>query len=104
MAMRSAVTSTQPGRARRGIRVRGTVQGVGFRPAIYRLASGLSLSGLVRNDADGVWLEIEGPPDLLDAFAARLASAAPALARIDSLETVELPPGADDGFRVDASA
>src|SRR5262249_36041375 len=108
-AMRSAATTAPAGagglaRARRGIRGRGAVAGGGCRPAVYRRASELALSGLVRNDAEGVWVEVEGAPEALDRFARRLEAEVPALGRIDALEVVELPPGGAAGFEVLASA
>ncbi len=76
--------------ARRAIRVRGSVQGVGFRPFVWRLAHELSLAGWVRNDPSGVAIEVEGQGDALERFIARLAREAPPLARIDAIETREL--------------
>ena len=60
-------------RERRRIRVTGVVQGVGFRPFVYGLAVRHGLSGFVLNDGEGVLLEAEGPPELLDAFVRGLA-------------------------------
>ena len=62
------------------VRVEGTVQGVGFRPYVHRLACGLGLSGYVLNDASGVLLEIEGGCDAVEAFLVRLGPDAPPLA------------------------
>jgi hydrogenase maturation protein HypF len=71
------------------LRVRGAVQGVGFRPHVYGLASQLGLSGFVRNDAEGVLIEVEGVG--ADQFVHALRLAPPPLARVDSLEVAELP-------------
>src|SRR5690349_17468855 len=71
---------------RRSIRIRGVVQGVGFRPAMYRLAESLGLAGFVRNDREGVWVEVEGPVLILDRFALELPRAAPPASRIDTVE------------------
>lgn len=87
-------------RQRRAIRIRGVVQGVGFRPAMYRFASSLGLAGFVQNDREGVWLEIEGPIAALDRFVAGLASAAPPAARIDGIETSTIAERRDQGFRI----
>jgi len=77
--------------ARRRLRVRGQVQGVGFRPFVYRIATECRLAGWVRNDSAGVEIEIEGPAAALASFEARLASEAPRLAHIVSLEAGDLP-------------
>ncbi len=82
---------------RRSLRVRGQVQGVGFRPFVYRIAAELDLSGFVRNDGEGVDIEIEGPRAVLARFEQRLAEEAPRLARIVSVE------GADVVARRDAA-
>ena len=68
---------------RRRIRVRGLVQGVGFRPHVFRCANALGISGFVSNGPEGVLIEAEGRQ--LDVFLARLQSELPPLARIDSL-------------------
>jgi hydrogenase maturation protein HypF len=67
------------------------VQGVGFRPFVYRLAVEEGLAGLIGNDTDGVTIEIEGPGERVEAFLARLRREAPPLARIDSVAVRELP-------------
>ena len=84
------------------LRVRGAVQGVGFRPHAYGLASRLGLSGFVRNDAEGVLIEIEGAG--ADQFVHALRLAPPPLARIDSLDLAELPLSGGSGFAIAATA
>jgi hydrogenase maturation protein HypF len=69
----------------------GTVQGVGFRPFVWRLARELGLAGFVRNDAAGVTVEAFGPAAALDALERRLVSDAPAAARLASLHAQPLP-------------
>lgn len=81
-----------PTRVARRLRVRGVVQGVGFRPFIYRFANSLGLVGWVRNDGGGVEIEIQGSEPVLDAFTQCLASEAPPLARVDSIEPEVIPP------------
>jgi len=71
---------------RQRIRVRGAVQGVGFRPHCLRLAEAHGLTGWVRNDADGVAIEAQGVPGALEAFVRQLLAELPALARVDALE------------------
>lgn len=68
------------------IRVRGTVQGVGFRPTVWHLARECSLRGSVLNDAEGVLIEAWGSENDLDAFVLRLEVEAPPLSRIESIE------------------
>jgi len=87
-------------RERRGIRIRGLVQGVGFRPAMYRLADELGLAGFVRNDREGVWIELEGPRAAIDRFLVELIATAPPASRIDSIEPVELAPRGDASFAI----
>jgi hydrogenase maturation protein HypF len=88
---------------RRTIRVRGTVQGVGFRPTVYRVARAADLAGFVCNDSAGVLIEIEGAAHAVAGFVEALRRAAPALARIDAIEETEaLPTGALE-FRVTES-
>ena len=83
------------------LRVRGAVQGVGFRPHVYGLASRLDLSGFVRNDAEGVLIEVEGAG--ADQFVHALRLAPPPLARIDSLDVVELPLSGGSDFVIAAT-
>ena len=66
---------------RMAIRAEGIVQGVGFRPFVYTLATGLGLTGHVGNDADGVFAEIEGPAAAVSKFLLALERDAPPLAR-----------------------
>ena len=83
--------------------MRGVVQGVGFRPFVYRLALEEGLAGFVGNDTDGVTLEIEGPDERVEAFLDRLQTEAPSLARINSVAVRELGLAGDSGFRIVAS-
>ncbi len=85
------------------VRVAGTVQGVGFRPHVYRLARELALDGFVLNDSQGVLLEVEGPGTAIDEFLARLRSQAPPLARIEHVEAAELVPTGVRGFQIISS-
>ena len=71
---------------RHRIRVHGVVQGVGFRPFVHRLATGLCLGGHVGNDADGVFVEVEGDVSEVTTFEQRLVVERPPLARIDAVE------------------
>ena len=93
-----------PARTRRArVRVTGTVQGVGFRPYVYRLARSFGLSGYVLNDAHGVLLEVEGAGDVVQRFLARLGPDAPPLAVLERLEVSELDSTGDAGFAILAS-
>lgn len=91
-------------RERRGIRIRGVVQGVGFRPAIHRLADRLGLAGFVKNDRGGVWLELEGPAAALDRFLVMLEQNPPPAARIDTIELATISARLDEGFHIAPSA
>ena len=71
--------------------VRGIVQGVGFRPHVYRLARAIGLSGWVCNASDGVCIEVQGTPPQLQQFRQQLTGTLPELARIDSLHEQPLP-------------
>jgi len=86
------------------IRIEGAVQGVGFRPFIYRLAKKYGLAGWVKNDPWGVILAIEGTPDDVHAFLSEMNEPPPFPARIDRIETSSLSPEGDTGFQILESA
>ena len=69
---------------RRHARIRGVVQGVGFRPFAHGLAMRLGLTGRVGNDASGAWLEVQGPPAGVAEFFQELRDHPPTLARLTS--------------------
>ncbi|MGV9901184.1 carbamoyltransferase HypF [Streptomyces sp. NPDC003388] len=77
---------------RRTLRVTGFVQGVGFRPYAYRLATGLSLGGWVLNDTQGVTIVVEGARQAADRFTRSLPERLPELARIDSCTVLSEEP------------
>ena len=89
-----------PKRERHEIQVHGVVQGVGFRPFAYRLAVEEGLGGFIGNNTEGVTLEVEGPPERLAAFRARLISEAPPLAHIDAVAVRSCPPKQEETFRI----
>ena len=72
------------------IHITGIVQGVGFRPFVYREAAARGLTGWVRNAGDGVHIEAQGPQDALDAFTQALRDNAPAAARVESVAAREV--------------
>jgi hydrogenase maturation protein HypF len=97
------VTTSQrgtAGRVRVAVRVEGTVQGVGFRPFVYSLATRLGLAGLVGNDVDGVFAEVEGAPEAVAEFLAALERDAPPLARIDHVATENIEPDGSTTFAI----
>jgi len=99
--------SAQPAQAlveRRHVRVRGIVQGVGFRPFVHRLAHDAGLTGLVRNDAAGVCIEVQGAPAALDAFERALSLDAPPRARVEAVHSEPVPARHDSGFVIVESA
>ncbi len=73
------------------IRVRGIVQGVGFRPFVYRLARRYLINGWVLNDLDGVFIHAEGETKLLDEFVTELHMDPPAAAQVREVELAEVP-------------
>jgi hydrogenase maturation protein HypF len=87
----------------RRIRVTGIVQGVGFRPFVWRVARELELAGWVRNDARGVEIAAEGAGARLDELLARLRRDAPALARVDSIQARAVPVQRLSGFEIGGS-
>jgi len=89
---------TEP-RARK-ISVTGVVQGVGFRPFVYRLARDHNLTGWVLNHSGGVDIEIEGPPAALEAFVRDLGAQAPPLARIERVVAEDTTPNGHTAFEI----
>ncbi len=79
------------------------MQGVGFRPFVFRLAEQLELSGFVRNDTRGVLIEIEGEATAIDSFLERLRREPPPLARIEQTAVAECTACGRRGFVIDAS-
>jgi hydrogenase maturation protein HypF len=92
-----------PVRERREVSIRGIVQGVGFRPFVYALARRHGLVGLVRNDAEGVHIEAEGPPGDLDLFLGGLRDEAPTLAVVEAMDWRTLPVLGETDFRIEES-
>lgn len=104
--MTTAVPLVNAGRDERAelVRVRGLVQGVGYRPTVWRLARQHRLRGWVGNDGAGVSIHVCGAVDDMDAFIEALGSGAPPLARVDRIERAPATPfPADAGFRIVAS-
>jgi hydrogenase maturation protein HypF len=89
-----------PDRVRTAVRVEGTVQGVGFRPFVYSLASRLGLAGVVGNDVNGVFAEVEGPVATVQEFLVALETDAPPLARIERITTRNINLNGGHGFRI----
>jgi hydrogenase maturation protein HypF len=89
-----------PAEVRWRIRVTGTVQGVGFRPFVYRHATRLGLRGWVQNDSAGVLIELEGADGDVAELARLLVEAPPPLARVGEVTTTPVPVAGDTGFRI----
>ncbi len=82
------------------IRVEGIVQGVGFRPFVHALAARLHLGGVVRNDTEGVLIEVEGDPKAVARFVDALERDAPPLALIERVTSEAQDPHGETGFRI----
>jgi hydrogenase maturation protein HypF len=102
--LRSSAGPPAPATAARRVRVRGVVQGVGFRPFVHALASSLGLVGSVGNDDEGVIIDAEGPPASLDEFARRLRDEAPPLASVTAVEVCPVVSTGARTFTIAASA
>jgi hydrogenase maturation protein HypF len=89
--------------SRKRIQLTGLVQGVGFRPFVFRLAHQHGVRGWVRNHASGLLIEAEAHAANLERFLAGLREDAPPLARIESLQVQAVPPRGEDGFQIHAS-
>lgn len=85
---------------RRRIEVSGIVQGVGFRPYVYRLATGQRLAGTIRNTPTGVTIEVQGPAETVQDFVERLPAESPRLARITGVDVQEVPCNGESDFRI----
>ena len=97
----TGLTQRRATRARRvRVRVEGTVQGVGFRPFVYRLAAELGLSGHVFNDTRGVMVEAEADASAVQRFLERLAVGAPPLARVERVVVDDVPCTGAGGFEI----
>jgi hydrogenase maturation protein HypF len=90
-------------RARLKVVIRGAVQGVGFRPFIYRLATEMSLDGWVSNSAAGVFIEAEGERERLTEFLLRIEREKPAISFIQTLENSYADARGFSGFEIRAS-
>ena len=88
---------------RKGLEVFGIVQGVGFRPYVYRLASELRLIGSIANTSAGVTIEVQGSPEAVDGFLHRLPAELPPLARVTAIEVRDLACNHDHEFTILAS-
>lgn len=85
---------------RRIIRVTGIVQGVGFRPFVYRQADRLRLRGWVRNTSGSVEIDVEGPEKAIDLFLLSIRSEAPTLARIETVTAIHADPAGHTSFSI----
>ncbi len=88
---------------RRRLRVSGIVQGVGFRPFVYGLATDVGLAGFVGNDTDGVFIEIESEAATLDLFITALEGSPPSASQIQRIESGNIQPTGETSFRIVAS-
>src|SRR5690348_9664156 len=96
-------TGPVTGIVRASVRVEGVVQGVGFRPFVYSLATRLGLAGWVGNDVDGVFAEVEGAAACVEQFLGLLETQAPPLARVDRVTAAAMSPTGAAGFAIVAS-
>ena len=81
-------------------RVDGTVQGVGYRPFVYRVAHELGIAGWVLNDERGVLVEAEGSEEAVAALVARLETDAPPLADVRGVTSEDVPAIGEAGFQI----
>jgi hydrogenase maturation protein HypF len=83
--------------------VQGVVQGVGFRPFVFRLATEEQLAGFIGNDTDGVTIEVEGEAEKIQLFLTRLRAETPPLARMDAVAVRPIPAKSETAFRIVSS-
>ncbi|KKM09617.1 hydrogenase maturation protein HypF [Clostridiales bacterium PH28_bin88] len=98
-----AGAAVSPQRIRYRLSLRGTVQGVGFRPFVYRLAGERGLTGWVENSSGGLVVEVEGEEPAVEDFSRELVSRPPGLARVEEVRRELLPPAGYTEFRICAS-
>jgi hydrogenase maturation protein HypF len=101
--MKLLATSPAPAVTRLRLSIHGVVQGVGFRPFVFRLAHDLGLAGWVNNSPQGVCLEVEGPRAHLDDFRSRLQAGPPPHSSIHGLEATWLDAAGFERFEIRAS-
>ncbi|GAI02011.1 unnamed protein product, partial [marine sediment metagenome] len=82
------------------INVRGIVQGVGFRPFVYGLATKHNLKGWVYNTSEDVKIAVEGEAEAVEKFRLELQTKAPPLARIEDIAVTYYPPTGYKGFEI----
>lgn len=82
------------------IHVKGIVQGVGFRPFVYRMAKKYLINGWVLNAADGVYIHAEGESKLVDEFIMELSDNAPAASKVEEIDIKEVPLEEFDSFEI----
>ena len=87
-------------KVRRKIEIKGIVQGVGFRPTVYRLANEYNLKGFVFNDSKGVTLDIEGDSEDISSFLEELKKNPPPLSKIEEIKSENLPAKEFDEFKI----
>ena len=97
------VLPAKPATLRRRLDLRGQVQGVGFRPYVYRLATTHALAGFVANSSNGASIEVEGVAAALESFERELRSQLPPLARVSEWACADVPPRGETVFRIRAS-
>src|SRR5579864_5674101 len=95
--------AAKPATQRLRITLRGAVQGVGFRPFVYRLATELSLTGWVLNSSAGLVVEVEGPPEHLSRFEKRLEHERPKASVVTVRESSSIPAEGSIRFEILAS-
>lgn len=103
MPTNAAAESTGPDRTAVRVTVTGTVQGVGFRPFVARIAADHGLAGRVRNTDSGVLTRLEGPPSAVDRAVEAIRTDPPRLARIDGVSVERADCRGDASFRIEDS-
>lgn len=101
--MLAMAETSESSKQRLRLRVRGVVQGVGFRPFVFNLARACELTGLVGNDSNGVFIEVEGTPKHLQRFQQALKENPPPLSHILSIKAEAIAPRNDKDFVIVAS-